>query len=70
MSIYTDKGYEDRKDYLRTLAQENEVPLEHVLALAELLGPKEDFDGLVSSVQDMVTFGITGTPQGIEGVEL
>jgi len=52
MSIYEDEGYEDREDYLRQLADENEVDYDTVLALAEMLGETEDFDGLVTSIQD------------------
>ncbi len=53
MSIYTDEGYENRKDYLRCLADDNGVELETVYALASVLGPSEDFDGLVTAVEDM-----------------
>lgn len=52
MSIYTDNGYADRKAYLTVLAEEYEAPLNDVLLLAELLGPDEDFDGLVTMLQD------------------
>jgi len=52
MSIYEDEGYKDREDYLRQLADENEVDYDTVLALAEMLGENEDFDGLVTSIQD------------------
>jgi len=50
--IYTEHGYEDRADYLRCLADENGVNYDIVVELASLLGPEEDFDGLVSSVED------------------
>jgi len=53
MSIYTDAGFEDREAYLRDLAEEWGVSLETVYALADILGETEDFDGLVSSLQDM-----------------
>jgi hypothetical protein len=52
MSIYTENGYQNRFDYLKKLAEDNGVPYSTVLALAELLGPEEDFDGLVTSVED------------------
>lgn len=51
-SVYKRNGYGSRAEYLRELAEENGVPEHEVLALAELLGPTEDFDGLVSMVQD------------------
>lgn len=51
-NIYHDNGYQSRNDYLRHLAEEYEVSLNDVHALADLLGPSEDFDGLVCAVQD------------------
>jgi hypothetical protein len=52
MSVYTENGYENRRDYLNSLAEEYRVPLEIVYAAADLLGPNEDFDGLVTTIQD------------------
>lgn len=52
MSIYTDNGYKSRADYLRCLAADYGVRIEVVYAIAELYGPIEDFDALVTSVQD------------------
>lgn len=51
--IYQDNGYANRQEYLECLAEDNGVQLETVLVLADLLGPEEDFDGLVTSIQDM-----------------
>ena len=53
MSVYTDNGYKNRKDYLVCLAEETGVPLDKVLLLANLFGPNEDFDGLVTQLEDM-----------------
>ena len=53
MSVYTDKGYDSRADYLKCLAEDNGVPLRVVKLQADLLGPNEDFDGLVNSVEDI-----------------
>lgn len=52
-NLYQQNGYNSRKHYLECLAEDNCVDIDNVLALAELLGPEEDFDGLVSAVQDM-----------------
>lgn len=52
MTVYTDQGYKDRADYLRCMSEEYCVPLDVVLALAQLLGENEDFDGLVTSLAD------------------
>ena len=52
MTTYTDNGYEDRADYLRCMSEEYGVPLDIVLMVADLLGPNEDFDGLVTALAD------------------
>lgn len=52
MSVYTDNGYEGRKDYLEGLCEEYDR--DKVYALAALLGPDEDFDGLVVTLEDDV----------------
>lgn len=57
MSIYTENGYENRRDYLKQLADENGVELSTVLAMADILGPNEDFDGLVTELEDLVSMG-------------
>jgi len=54
MSIYTDEGYENRKDYLNSLADEYGIDKQTVYQLASMLGPSEDFDGLVSSLEDLI----------------
>lgn len=53
MSIYKDNGYENRRDYLECLAEDFEVDVATVFALADILGSNEDFDGLVTSLEDM-----------------
>ena len=52
INVYKEHGYENRKDYLQGLAEENDVDLSAVLALADMLGPSEDFDGLITSIED------------------
>jgi len=52
MSIYTEEGYKNRRDYLDTLAAEHGLPTATVYALAGILGPSEDFDGLVCALED------------------
>jgi hypothetical protein len=58
MSIYTDNDYASRKDYLLALADEYGIDISHVVALAQLLGPNEDFDGLVTSIEDGIECGM------------
>ncbi len=50
--VYQENGYESREDYLNSLADEYDCPIETVRALADVLGTEEDFDGLVSSMRD------------------
>jgi hypothetical protein len=51
--IYQANGYEDREDYLACLAEDYGVDLDTVHVLADLLGPDEDFDGLVTQLEDL-----------------
>lgn len=55
--IYQQNGYDCRETYLEALAEDNDVPLDVVQALAETLGESEDFDGLVMAVQDAAEEG-------------
>lgn len=52
MSIYTENGYDSRKHYLECMAEDYGVPVEIVFSLAQMLGPNEDFDGLISALED------------------
>ena len=52
MSVYTENGFSSRKEYLIDLADNLGVDLSVVFALADMLGPSEDFDGLVTSLED------------------
>jgi hypothetical protein len=51
--VYRQNGYADREHYLLCLAENYGQDLETVKMLAELLGPTEDFDGLVASIEDL-----------------
>jgi hypothetical protein len=51
-NVYTQNGYKDRHDYLKSLAEEFEIPYKTVAACASMLGPDEDFDGLVTQLED------------------
>ena len=52
MNIYQEQGCESREDYLRQLAADFDADEETVFLLADTLGPSEDFDGLVVSLED------------------
>ncbi len=41
-----------RFEYLRQLAEEYDVSRSSVFTLAHMLGPEEDFDGLVTELED------------------
>lgn len=53
MSVYQENGYSDRREYLESLAEDNGVDIETVLVMADLLGPSEDFDALVTAIEDI-----------------
>lgn len=52
MTIYQEHGFETRAEYLRDLADTMGVDFRTVAIMADLLGPTEDFDGLVTSLED------------------
>lgn len=49
---YIEQGYKNRTEYLFAMSEEYDVPIETVYAVAELLGRNEDFDGLISALED------------------
>lgn len=57
-NIYREHGYKTRKEYLEALAEEYGADCEAVFAIAELLGPSEDFDGLIVMIEDGVAAGL------------
>ena len=54
LESYLEYGAESRYDYLQMLADDFGVDIDTVHAMADVLGPNEDFDGLVTSLEDMV----------------
>jgi hypothetical protein len=57
-NIYVENGYKNRSDYLRSLADDYGVPLVVVSMLSDMLGPLEDFDGLISNLDDYCESGL------------
>ena len=49
---YQEDGAIDRFGYLESLADDHGVEFDVVLTLVDVLGPEEDFDGLVTSLED------------------
>lgn len=56
-TIYQEHGYKDRNDYFHSLADIHGVNVSVVISLSSLLGPDEDFDGLVSALDDLESEG-------------
>lgn len=54
MTVYTDNGYADREDYLNSLREEYG---ELVDILITVLPASEDFDGLVTELEDALDAG-------------
>ena len=48
--VYRMNGFSGREEYLATLCQEYDP--DAVYTLADILGESEDFDGLISSLED------------------
>lgn len=51
-NVYQENGYENRENYLQCMSENYGAPLEVVTELADLLGESEEFDGLISALQD------------------
>jgi hypothetical protein len=54
MSVYTENGYTDRADYLDSLREEYGGLVD---VLITVLPPSEDFDGLVTGLEDAMESG-------------
>ena len=50
MNDYQAEGFANRREYLESLCED--YPREAVYALASILGSSEDFDGLITSLED------------------
>lgn len=53
MNIYEENGYASRGEYLDAMAEDYGLEKSDVRLLADLLGPNEDFDGLLSGLEEM-----------------
>jgi hypothetical protein len=54
--IYQAKGFENRRAYLESLAEDFGIDKRTVFAVASVLGKSEDFDGLVSGLEDISNY--------------
>jgi len=57
-NVYQLNGYKDRDDYLAQLGDNLGIGSMYVNACADLLGESEDFDGLVSELEDAIYLGL------------
>ena len=57
MDIYKENGYENRDQYLETLSFDYGVDIDVVNSLSSMLGSNEDFDGLISAIDDYINMG-------------
>jgi hypothetical protein len=54
MSIYQEHGYASRREYLDAIAEDYGIDRRTVYTLASILGESEDFDGLVTGLEDIM----------------
>lgn len=54
-SVYQLHGFASRREYLEGLC--DEYPRSFVFSLAAVLGPNEDFDGLITGLEDAADMG-------------
>jgi len=52
MTIYQEHGFNTRREYLESLADDFGLSKSEVFAIASLLGKSEDFDGLICTLED------------------
>lgn len=52
MTVYEENGFTSRKEYLKSLAEDYDMDYKDVVLLATTLGATEDFDGLLTALED------------------
>lgn len=52
MNVYIENGFNSRKDYLLSVAEDFGIDKSIVFMLAQMLGSAEDFDGLITALED------------------
>jgi hypothetical protein len=50
--VYQENGFSSREDYLSDLADNYGISMYEIHSIAEMLGDNEDFDGLISTLED------------------
>lgn len=56
MNIYQENGFNNRKEYLISLAEDFGLEKSIVFSIASMLGETEDFDGLINSLEDAAEY--------------
>ena len=51
-NIYEQNGYDNRKHYIKCQADDLGVDHDTAFMIASMLGPNEDFDGFITSLED------------------
>ena len=57
-NVYKENGYNSRREYLLELADTYGLDTFTVFSIAEVLGESEDFDGLISALEDAEAMGL------------
>lgn len=58
LSRYQEDGHIDRYGYLRSLVEEHAISWDTMLAVLAFMPPTEDFDGLVTTLEDFSAMGM------------
>ena len=61
---YREEGADSRYEYLLDLADIYDVPIADIVALTDVVGPREDFDGLVSMIEDLAAIRALDVREG------
>lgn len=56
LNVYQKHGYNNRRHYLECIADDYGLDSQIVFSIADMLGPNEDFDGLISVLEDADMF--------------
>ena len=57
-NVYTENGFSGRKEYLKSLSDEYGLPISTVLTVANTLGASEDFDGLITILEESLDYDL------------
>jgi hypothetical protein len=58
-ALYNANGYKDREEYLQSLTKAYGIDMTTVRMVSDMLGPSEDFDGLVTELEDFAEMDLS-----------